>query len=67
MVNKTIYLCKAYNSYTNKNIFRVFDTIKEADQFCIGLTNHKIYGFRGKNKNDAFNKALTSVVQGEHE
>ena len=62
-----IFLCKGYNSFTNKTDFRVMDTIGQAKNYIVGLTDPKIYMFYAKTKNEAFNKALLSALNDKND
>lgn len=52
---QTIFYVKGYNSYDNQECSSVFKNKIEAERFCIGLTNGKIYMFKGKTIIDAVN------------
>lgn len=53
-----LYLAKGYNSWTNKNLSRVFKTYEEAQRFCEGLTNSSVKFYNADNQVDAFNLLL---------
>lgn len=36
---KNLYIARGYNSWTNKELHRAFETEQEADQFISGLTD----------------------------
>ena len=57
----TIYYVSGYSSWNNKEFKRAFKTIKEANNCCVGLTEPKIYGMRGKSIIEAANKILMSL------
>ena len=56
-----IFLASGYNSWTNREIVRVFRVPSDAEQFIQGLTDAKVYTLTGKDNFEAFNRALSAV------
>lgn len=52
---QTIFYVKGYNSYNHQECGHVFKTKQEADRFSTGLTDSKVYMFKGKTIIDAVN------------
>ena len=61
LIMKTIFYVTGYSSWANKELKRAFNTIEEAKQFSIGLTDAKIFGMRDKSTTAAFNRILMSI------
>ena len=62
MINmKTIFYVKGYSRWANKELKRAFNTIEEAKEFSVGLTDPKIFGMRDKSTIAAFNRILMSI------
>jgi hypothetical protein len=55
---KKIYLASGYNSWTNNTIYRVFNTLSEANGYLIGLTDGNIDTFSANTMLEAFNRLI---------
>lgn len=52
---KTIFYVIGYSSWANNEVKHIFKTKHEADNFAVGLTDAKVYMFKGKTIIDAVN------------
>ena len=52
---QTIFYVKGYSSFNHNQASHVFKTKQEADRFALGLTDAKVYMFKGKTLLDAVN------------
>jgi hypothetical protein len=53
-----VYIANGYNSYTNKELIRAFQTEQEADSFISGLTDPHIHIIKYKSTTELVNHLL---------
>ena len=55
---KKLYIAKGYNSWTNREILRAFNSEPEADAFILGLTDPHIHIMTYKSTTQLVNALL---------
>lgn len=57
---RKIYIATGYNSWTNKQLHRAFETEQEADQFINGLTDPHLVVMNYKSTTELVNALLNN-------